>query len=51
MYNLYPVRENVNTDIQHPFGDIDDNQTQWWYYQDIKQSNKPSANIDLYSEK
>ncbi|HMT78222.1 MAG: endonuclease [Saprospiraceae bacterium] len=52
MYNLYPVRENVNTDRSNdPFGDIDDNQTQWWYYQDIKQSNKPSANIDLYSEK
>lgn len=52
MYNLFPVRENVNTDRSNdPYGDIDDNQTQWWYYQDIKQSNKPTTNIDLYSEK
>lgn len=52
MYNLYPVRENVNTDRSNdPFGDIDDNQTQWWYYQDIKQSSKPTTDIDLYSEK
>lgn len=52
MYNLYPVRENVNNDRSNdPYGEVNDNTTQWWYYLDIKQKNKPATNIDLYSEK
>ncbi len=51
MYNLYPTRENVNSDrANDPFGEVPDNTTQWWYYKAIKQSNKPTTNIDRYSE-
>lgn len=52
MYNLFPVRENVNTDRSNdPFGEVQDNKAQWWYYQDIRQKEIPTTNIDLYSEK
>lgn len=51
MYNLYPVREVVNSDrANFPYGEVPDNSTKWWYYDDIKQSNKPSSEIDKYSE-
>ena len=51
MYNLYPVRENVNSDrANDPFGEVPDNTTQWWYYLDIKQKTKPTSNIEKYSE-
>ena len=52
MYNLYPVRENVNSDrANDPYGEVADNVTQWWYHLDIKQKNKPTVDIDKYSEK
>lgn len=52
MYNLYPVRENVNSDrANDPYGEVADNVTQWWYYLDIKQKPKPTSNIEKYSEK
>jgi hypothetical protein len=52
MYNLYSVRENVNTDRGNdPFGEIPDDKTEWWYYKDKKQKEIPSSDIELYSEK
>ena len=51
LHNLYPTRVNVNSDRSNfPFTDINDSQTNSWYYLDIEQSNTPSNNIDLYSE-
>ena len=52
MHHLYPTRVDVNSDRgSFPFSDIDDDRTEVWYYLDESQSNIPSTNIDLYSEK
>ena len=52
LHNLYPTRVNVNSDRStFPFTDINDNQTDSWYYLDTEQSNVPSNNIDSYSER
>lgn len=52
LHNLYPTRVNVNGDRStFPFTDINDSQTDSWYYLDIEQSNTPTNNIDSYSER
>ncbi|MEM6398300.1 MAG: endonuclease [Bacteroidota bacterium] len=52
MHNLFPTRVQVNSDRGNlPFGDINDNQTDDWYFLDQEQSNPPANNRDLYSER
>lgn len=52
MHHLFPTREQVNTDRGNlPFGNINDNQTDDWYYLDQEQSTPPANNRDLYSER
>lgn len=51
MHHLYPARIDVNQERGHkPFGEIDDSQTDDWYYLAQHQSSPPSTNRDLYSE-
>ena len=51
MYHLFPSRVEINSDrADYPFGEINDNDTQTWYYLDQELSFKPSMNIDAYSE-
>ncbi len=51
MHHLYPARIDVNQERGHkPFGEINDSQTDDWYYLGQHQSNPPSTNRDLYSE-
>ena len=52
MYNIYPCKENVNSSRGNCiFGEIEDTETNTWYYLDTKLSSIPANNIDLYSEK
>jgi endonuclease I len=52
LHHLFPTWVQVNGDrSNHPFAEIDDNQTAFWYYNGTKTANKPGAGvIDLYSE-
>jgi hypothetical protein len=51
MYHLFPSRTGINSDrANFPFRDIQDNQTQKWYYRGIEMSGKPNANLSAYSE-
>lgn len=51
MHHLYPTRIDVNERRGHnPFGEINDNDTEDWYYLGAHQSNPPTTNRDLYSE-
>ena len=51
LHNLFPSRLQVNSDRANlPFGEINDQQTDFWYYLDGKSSSIPSQNIELYSE-
>jgi PKD repeat protein len=51
MHNLFPAKSNVNSARSNdPFGEIDDTQTDTWYYLDTQTSSIPTSNIDLYSE-
>ena len=51
LHNLYPTRVNVNSDRStFPFTDINDSQTDSWYYLDTEQGSIPTNNIDSYSE-
>lgn len=51
LYNLFPTRLQVNGDRGNlPFGEIPDQETDFWYWKDDKQSNIPGENIDAYSE-
>lgn len=51
MHHLYPTRVAVNTTRSNlPFGEIDDNETLRWFYQNIDMNQIPSQHIDLYSE-
>lgn len=50
MHSLYPCKINVNTMRSNfPLGDIPINSTQWWFYKDKMQRNKPSNNIEEYA--
>ena len=51
LHNLFPTRVLVNTNRgSFPFAEIDDNDTELWYFEDDEQSNIPNNNIDDYSE-
>lgn len=51
LHHLFPTRVKVNSDRgSFPFGEINDFQTQRWYYLTNVTSSIPSSNIDLYSE-
>lgn len=50
-HNLFPSRVRVNSDrSSKPFGEIPDNQTRRWYFDDERQSTIPTEDIDQYSE-
>ncbi|MDQ3015218.1 MAG: endonuclease [Bacteroidota bacterium] len=51
MHHLYPSRVAINSDrADFPFKEIADNVSNHWYYLGIEMSNKPSSNINAYSE-
>ena len=51
MHHLFPAMARVNSArSNYPFGDIDDKQTNWWYYKDKAMKGIPSTHIDEYSE-
>lgn len=51
MHHLFPSRSGINSDRgDFPYADINDNQTQRWYYLGNEMANKPGSNIDAYSE-
>ncbi|MFZ1676391.1 MAG: endonuclease [Saprospiraceae bacterium] len=51
MYNLFPSRVAINSDRgDFPYSDINDDATTKWYYRGQVMTNKPSANINAYSE-
>lgn len=51
MHHLYPTRSKVNEERSNfPFGEIDDDKTDIWFYKDKSMFNKPTTNIDKYSE-
>lgn len=53
IHHLFPTWSSPNQSRNnHPFGEVDDNQTtSWWYWENgAKLTSIPSENIDLYSE-
>ena len=51
MHHLRPCKDNVNSSRGNkPFGEINDWQTDNWYWQNQSTSNIPSSNINEYSE-
>ncbi len=51
MHHLYPARAQVNeARSNYPFGEINDNLTDTWYYRSYAQSFKPVQMINEYSE-
>ena len=51
MHHLFPTRADVNGARGNlPFGDINDSQTDRWYFMNNELSNPPSNNRDSYSE-
>ncbi len=51
LHHLYPSKVEVNSDRRsYPFSEINDNDTDFWYVDDIKSSNIPGSNINDYSE-
>jgi len=52
MHNIFPSKVNVNEARGScEFGDVDDADTENWYYLDMISNNIPTSNIDNYSEK
>jgi hypothetical protein len=51
MHHLRPCKDNVNSSRGNkPFGEINDWQTDTWFWQTQSTSNTPSSNINEYSE-
>lgn len=51
MHHLFPTKVNANSDRGSLiFREINDNQTQRWYFEDNSQHTIPTQNIELYSE-
>jgi hypothetical protein len=51
IHHLYATHQNWNsTRSNHPFAEINDNDTEKWMYMSQSQTSIPSSNIDLYSE-
>ena len=52
MFNIFPCRIEANSSRSNcPFGEIDDTDTEAWFYLNQELNTIPMANIDLYSEK
>lgn len=52
MHNIYPSKVNVNSSRGScPFGEINDAQTDYWFFEGTQLTSIPSTNIDAYSEK
>ncbi len=52
LHNIFPSKVNVNSARGScPFDDIDDNNTDVWYFESSSSSSIPTSNIDAYSEK
>lgn len=52
LHHLYPTEINVNSARGNlPFGEINDNYTDDWYYLTSHITTIPTSNIDLYSER
>lgn len=52
MHHLFPTRSPVNTARGNlPFGEINDNETDTWYFLNMTSNSIPSENIDKYSER
>ncbi|MBU1356828.1 MAG: endonuclease [Candidatus Edwardsbacteria bacterium] len=51
LHHLFPTEVQVNGDRgNYPFGDIVDNQANYWYRNNVRTSTVPSSNIDEYAE-
>jgi endonuclease I len=51
MHHLYPSRVIVNSSrASFPFGEINDSDTDNWYYRNIERTSIPTSQIELYSE-
>jgi endonuclease I len=51
MHHLFPTRSKVNEERSNfPFGEIDDDETDLWFYKNQSSFSKPTQNIDAYSE-
>ncbi|MBK8705327.1 MAG: endonuclease [Saprospiraceae bacterium] len=52
MHHLVPARMGVNVArLNHPFGEVDDNKTERWFYRDKSIRDMPAHFKDAYSEK
>ncbi|MGB1242403.1 MAG: endonuclease I family protein [Chitinophagales bacterium] len=52
LHNIFPSRVDVNSARGScPFGEVEDNDTDKWFYLNTVLSSIPSSNIDSYSEK
>lgn len=52
MHHLFPTRSPINSSRSNfPFGEIEDNQVDTWFYLDKENDEIPSEDIDLYSER
>ena len=51
MHHIRPAKQNINSSRgNNPFGEINDPQTNHWYWLEYDLTNPPSQNIDQYSE-
>lgn len=52
LHNIFPSKVNVNSERGNcAYGEIEDSDTDLWFYQSIQQNIMPSQDIDLFSEK
>jgi endonuclease I len=52
MFNIFPSRDDVNSARSNfPYYDIDDTDTDLWFYMNLQSSTIPVSNINGYSEK
>lgn len=51
LHHLFPTRVAVNAARgNHPFGEVDDQRTERWFFQSEERSTPPGAALDQYSE-
>jgi len=51
MHHIRPAKQNINSSRgNNPFGEINDSQTNHWYWLEYDLTNPPSQNINQYSE-
>lgn len=51
LHHLFPTEIQVNGDRgNYPFGEIPDDQTTYWYYNNNRTTSIPASNIDWYAE-